>query len=115
MTKCPFCFTELDGRATVCHGCQAKKGFGYHSSYGLLTEQIVRRRMTKMRVALVGVAALSVAIAFAAHMASIEGPDAGGPSPAWGVLMFGCLVAAIPAVGIALWKRRLARGATWWK
>jgi hypothetical protein len=31
MAECPFCFTALDDRATVCRSCGARKGFGIDS------------------------------------------------------------------------------------
>lgn len=109
MAECPFCYTQLDNRAIVCSGCGARKGYGYHSSYGVLTAENVRSRLRKFRIAQIVIALLAV-ISFLA-VSEEEGLASAIP-----IIFVGAVVIAIPTIGRTVWKRRLEKSEVkWWK
>jgi hypothetical protein len=109
MAECPFCFTQLDNRAVVCSGCGARKGYGYHSSYGVLTAENVRSRLRKFRIAQIVIALLAV-ISFLA-VAREDGLGSAIP-----IALVGAIILAIPTIGRTIWKRRIEQSeAKWWK
>jgi len=109
MAECPFCFTALDDRATVCKGCGAKKGYGYHSSYGVLSEDIVRLRIKRFNIAKSLIIVSAVIIFFI-----LQKQDDVGISGAFPILLIGIAISIFPFLGSRVWINRLKNGNQSW-
>lgn len=112
MTKCPFCRTSLDDQAVICPGCKARKGYGYHSAYGVLTRERLEKRFVKFRLAAAGITALALVAAFVAQGQETE--LTGRIIASAIILTIGFLAAAVPLAGMWVWKRRMSKGPSWW-
>lgn len=111
MQECPFCMTQLDERATVCTGCGAKKGFGYHSSYGVLTEKKVRSRLRKFSIA----KNLASIIAFIAIVSIYFSSDS-DISAILSIAAIWLIFFLIPWLGHRVWSKRLQKNdQSWWR
>lgn len=109
MQECPFCMTQIDDRATVCSECGAKKGYGYHSSYGVLTKSKIERRLKKFRLTKALIICLTVFIITIVyfqddvdHIASVF------------IGIVGAIFYVIPALAYKIWAKRVANGDESW-
>ncbi len=107
MAECPFCFTELDERATVCKGCKAQRGYGNHSTLGFMTAGVVRSRVSRYNTYAVLWSLVSVGLIYAWLGAGVK--EAALP------LFVTVVVAVVLFVTARSWNARLQKPPTWWK